>query len=1426
MKKSLFILAMGCTMCISSYAQEEDVTHYIQNAGFDEDLTFQANGKMKDAVSTTTSLSDRSWAYIAADSTVYARPKSTSSQSRPDGRKMEAVNGFKGRVKGWTLESNAEFPKCEWTYFGSVAYDLGETAVPIADDGNTYLTVPARPTNEFDGGEGFVYLRAGWTNSAIYKQVVKLPCAKYRLEYWTININPNTTAVAKDLTQIVCRKDVFKDEAGTGLSAQVWTKHEFEFTPTAEFTMQFGYEAANAGSGGQPIVGLDGIKLYKIDDADRDEINMADIYDMADECQTLSGEAATLGASALAGYISDYGMELEEIDLTGEELEAAVKVADARMAQIREAIAQVEKVVAMLEKMDNLMKEKDFPGKDAFQTAYQKILGYIEGTGTPVEGEDIVAEILGAAEEANAAIKAYYMSQMGTASETNPADFTVFVNHNWFIKDEYAPVFEDGSWVFPHADEGGYADGLSNDDFSSEGWTVTGTYTGGDQRLSYKFGYPCWNAWGSGINGTIAVGQTIEGLPNGYYTVSAMIVTQSGCLTDQHVYAESSTEKKISAPLTSEGWDNGEWETVAMTAEQKVLVVDGKLTIGAEGTGTGSGSAGWFCATNFQLNFLGKATDAEINTAITNVYAEKVPEAKAFARTMHFKGDKNNFNALISEYENVSIEHKLEAIQAINGAMESAQLSEAKYREYFPEDEYLVDGYIMREVAERLSYNSYGTATDIARFAYNYVMDWMNRDDAYYWDFDAVINLLNNYVNYYIPYYQQAEELTWESSETGKAALESVMERQKTVLTSGMQSRDIIDAYIVELKNVMLNVNKQNIWENDKNATDYTAFINNPNAEAVDGWTFVMGNGDGNGEKIGQWYDGSRTRYFDSYNGYGLADFNMSQLVTGLPNGTYKVGAYVRTPAEGAYIYAGDATGTKFVEIPLSYYNTVSETSGEDTLVVASDKWGPIWEEAKAIMESYEYNNLSWEEQERIDNIYNANNGEGRGWKYMEIANVYVTNHQLLIGAACGSETLGTEKVFAGNWFSVGGWTLTQTAKGDNSNWEGPMSDDLNENNMLYIAEGTKLAKTNMSYIPVSLKNTDDIMGFQLDVVLPEGMTIANGASYLDDNRSYSHQISYNQQSDGSIRMIVSSWDNEIFSYNDGVVLNIGVNIPSYMSMGDYAVTLKNVIMTNSYMKTIKCTDKTFVVSLSGIYGDVNSDEQVNVTDVVMMIDYILERYPQGFNTAMADVTGDGEINITDVVTVIDVILGRTVISRSAAATDHVGQLGIQRQLNMVAGETTAVPVSLTNLTTYSAFQMDVTLPAGLSLEKVAFTERAAKSHQLTYSKIADGKYRIVGFSLQNEGFNGESGDLLQLSVKSDGSSFESGMHIDEITFVTPKGTAHNLMAVDVLGEVTGIATLNANGEKGKKVYDLQGRQVEKTTKGLYIVNGKKSVKK
>ena len=39
-----------------------------------------------------------------------------------------------------------------------------------------------------------------------------------------------------------------------------------------------------------------------------------------------------------------------------------------------------------------------------------------------------------------------------------------------------------------------------------------------------------------------------------------------------------------------------------------------------------------------------------------------------------------------------------------------------------------------------------------------------------------------------------------------------------------------------------------------------------------------------------------------------------------------------------------------------------------------------------------------------------------------------------------GTEDSKTEKVFAGNWYSVGAWKLTLTKKGDNGDWAGPIT--------------------------------------------------------------------------------------------------------------------------------------------------------------------------------------------------------------------------------------------------------------------------------------------------------------------------------------------------------------------------------------------------
>ena len=1022
---------------MASYAQEEDVTHYIQNAGFDEDLTWQADGSTKAIIKTTTKIG-RSYAWEAEDGTVYAHPDgSCDGHPRADGLWESATNGFIGRVSGWSVETNQDYPKCEWVYFGTLPYNLGEQAIPVADNGNTFLAVPQKPADfDTDDNIGFVYMRAGWGGRAVYKQVVNLPCAQYRLEYWAINTNPSGTN-GKNLSKVVCRKDTWVDE--TGFSDTEWTLHTIEFTPTSEFTMEFGFESVG-GSGSNPFLCIDGIKLYKIGEADPIDLLRSDFQDAVAECEELAGKASGENFMGLSGYLSDYAMDID--DLSGStdqaELEASLKEVNARMVEIRNAMAELANLNAALTRMDDLLQNTSMPGKAELEAAYQKILNYKEKD--PEEGADIVAQIMGAVAESEDAIKAYYLSQVATASAENPADLTIFIQHPWFIETSAEPTLTDEAWVFPNeineeTGESNYTEGsASSPDLNSTGWYVAGA-GGGDQRLNWQRGRSCWNAWNSGFTTTVAVAQDIEGLPNGYYTVSADLITQSGYANGtQRVFAKSIAETKTSTKaLEGEGWDYNEWETVAMSADDKVLVVDGKLTIGAQGTGDGNASAGWFLATNFHLYYLGEAP-AE---AVKGAFDAKVAAANEMAGQIKFKADQKALNDSIAKFG--AMTEYIEALNGLTAAMTEGQKSLDKYEEYIPEDG-TIEGKTIPTVQATLKENGgdgYGEAEDIVKFAYDYVVNWVKNDTASYVDFDAQVNLLKNYLNTYTPVYNNAAATAQTAAEKGKAAIENLMAAQKAELISEMKDLNTINTFVEALNDVVALADKQSIVD-DPNATDYTAFIKNPKLEAETGWTFDKGNGNNN-TAGGQWLDGSSTRYIDSYNGSGLQGYIAQQLITGLPNGTYTVGVYTRTPAEGAYIFNAPGDVKTFVEIPLDYYMGINE-EGEEVQMIASDTHGPIWEAAKAAVESGDYTDEQY-------TIYNTNvvegEGIGRGWKHQEMTGIVVTNHQLLIGTCAGSEALQTEKVFAGNWYSVGGWTLTLIEKGDNTGWDGPVADGI-----------------------------------------------------------------------------------------------------------------------------------------------------------------------------------------------------------------------------------------------------------------------------------------------------------------------------------------------------------------------------------------------
>lgn len=1036
MKKVLLLMTLGAFAVMPMMAQDEDMTQYIANAGFDEDLTWNADGSKKGEKVRETTLSDRSIAYVTEDGSLYATVNPSTPKNRPDGRKLEATNGFVGQIKGWEWASERANDACEWVYFGTLPYDLQAESIPIADDGTTYMTVPERPT-EFDGGTGALYLRAGWGNSFTYKQEVKLPCAVYRLEYWSININPNTTATATDLSKITCRRDVFQEEGGAALTATEWTKHEFEFTPVDKFTMEFGFKAGNGGSGTTPWVYIDGIKLFKIGEADPAEVLRSDLYYYTDEVlASLPDSLLGVDGEYFYGLVQqaedlqkEYLYDGDDVPQLQESIEKLKGLFEAMVA----AGETARRVEAMYLKAMDVLEVTDYPGKadlSAYCENVYKLL-YTEGT-----METITAAEAGLKD----ALNTYYFSQ--PADMENPANYSFLVPTPWFCADSREPADSEIASVA--------AAELTADDLLVDGIWVNGSTASATVGGYFKVGRTCYQLWATNFAGYLDAHADLTNLPNGIYSVSMDLITNANALSDQHIYA-SSTLGQTEGYMTEEGvcydwisdsngyqgdYPNGDtdpWETV--TTESTIIVVDGKLTIGARSTHNGrcededvsdAQRRGSFWFTNVKLRYHGAATQEQIDAAI----AARLQTAQDLAAAMHFAVDKKAVGDSIAAY------NQSKDFAVLNNGIALAQTSEAKYNEIMEE------GKTLPTVAATLADDpeSYGVALEVVKFANDATLAWLASSVASYQKVDSVLNVTKAYVNTYAQAAIEASETASEFRSTSRQAVNAAIAEQKTRLMRSnnvMLTVEEVQALVDELQKLMTIAAAQDTYERNPNATDYTGWIINPDFAAITGWDVIQGTGNGPLNQ-GQYYTGDADhKYFDSYNGSaGELNIYSEQAIDGLPNGTYTARVAARTSNVGAFLFAatGEAKAdTIWKEIPMESYTYMDPVTEKDTTVWATDTYGSIWE---AALENYLNPDVQTDEIETA--IATCNGQQGRGWRWVTIEGIVVNNHRMTIGQTTDGNRTG--KPFQGTWFSVVDWSLTLTAKGNNEGWDGPLT--------------------------------------------------------------------------------------------------------------------------------------------------------------------------------------------------------------------------------------------------------------------------------------------------------------------------------------------------------------------------------------------------
>ncbi len=180
--------------------------------------------------------------------------------------------------------------------------------------------------------------------------------------------------------------------------------------------------------------------------------------------------------------------------------------------------------------------------------------------------------------------------------------------------------------------------------------------------------------------------------------------------------------------------------------------------------------------------------------------------------------------------------------------------------------------------------------------------------------------------------------------------------------------------------------------------------------------------------------------------------------------------------------------------------------------------------------------------------------------------------------------------------------------------------------------------------LAISLKNAQATSGYQFDLVLPEGFTLAKDGSKFActlSARHNGHAVKINNSADRTYTVAVYSLASKTLTGNDGVVCTFRLEASSEVAYGSHTAAIQNAkysLTSGASKVTLPRMEINLAVG-SGVKGDVNNDGKVTITDAVGVVNYILGNPAKDFNEDAADVNGDGNITITDAVGIVNIIL-------------------------------------------------------------------------------------------------------------------------------------------------------------------------------------------
>ena len=352
--------------------------------------------------------------------------------------------------------------------------------------------------------------------------------------------------------------------------------------------------------------------------------------------------------------------------------------------------------------------------------------------------------------------------------------------------------------------------------------------------------------------------------------------------------------------------------------------------------------------------------------------------------------------------------------------------------------------------------------------------------------------------------------------------------------------------------------------------------------------------------------------------------------------------------------------------------------------------------------------------------------------------------------------------------------------------------------------------------IPVSMQNESTITAFQTDLYLPDGFELVKvDDEYqvsLSDRKGRDHVIMVNDAPDGALRVLSYSPTLKSFKNNEGELFYISVKVPEGVR-GTFPIWLRNTILTSTDEEELYAIDALSNVAVTNIIkGDANNSGDITIADVVVTAKYILFQNPDPFNLEAADMNGDGKITITDVVKIANLIL-----DQDYDEPENMRMMAPNMAGDHMSGEANGnvVSISLDNEMEYTALQLDLTLPEGMTANEFALTNRASNLGLIVRDR-GNGKVRVLAYTPDLKTIKGNDGAVLTFNV--DGAMGD--IMVDRIEVVNLDGEAVRLGAFAIpVSTPTALNEMSADKTIANvKYFNLAGQEMTEPSPGVTLI--------